>query len=610
MPRPGLPYGFPVTLSDATPIPDPVDRKPRRRAAAVAGVVAVASVVGVGAWAWQFWSAQGPQPAESLPADTLAYVAVDLAPPGGQKVAAYDALRKFPALKKDLKLGSEDDLRRSLVDEVLQDSGCEVDFDTIASWAGDRAALAVVPVKKPEMVVVVQVKDEAGAEEGLTEIERSCGDEDFGFALGEGWAVLARNKSVARQVLSDSEGATLAEDPDYLELTGAAGDAGVVTLFAAPEAGRAVVDAVEAHDILGFFFLSPAGLMPFGVADPVGSLLSLASLLTFSDDAFFEDEAVAMSPEETRLMERMERIDELSAAEQEALFREMDEFYGQQEDEFDDYDESDEFEIPAEVRKDLEDFSGLGGVARFDDGDLELEVVADPFVSGIEGRYDGTDGQASIADLPADTALAFGAGFAEGWGERAVTDTAGVFSFGFEQGEKELLEDFKDATGLTPGDLEALGGESIAFVAKAGFSKTFEAEDPSRIPIAAVVTGDAAKIDAALARFRAAQDAEVTDFVQSRHTDNGVVIGPSTAYLDELADPADTLGDTDRFRDAVPDVEEAITVTFADFDAGDWLSVLIESEFDGVDVGALATAGMTVAQDGDRYRSLMRITLD
>lgn len=612
MPRPRLPYGFPVTLSDAAPIPDPIDRKPRRRAAAVAGIVAVASVIGVGAWAWQFWSAQGPQPAEALPADTLAYVAVDLAPPGGQKVAAYDALRKFPALKKELELGSQDDLRTSLVDEVIRDSGCDTDVDAITSWAGDRAALAVVPVKKPEMVVVVQIKDKAEAEAGLEKIERSCGEDGFGFALGEGWAVLARNASIARQVQSDGEGATLAEDPGYLELTGAAGDAGVVTLYAAPEAGRALLDAVDEDAFIGLFIVTS----PLSMADPVASLLSFASLLAFSGDHSYEGESSdedfpyevpPMSPEEERLMERMDSADELSAAEQEALYQEIDEFYSQQAEEYDDFPD---FEIPAELRKSLEDFSGLGGVARFDDGDLELEVVADPFVSGFEGRYDGTDGLTAIADLPADTAVAFGAGFAEGWGERAVTDTAGVFNFGFEQSEKDLLKGFKDATGLTPDDLEALGGDSIAFAARSGFAKAFESEDPSQIPIAAVVTGDPEKIDAALATFRAAQDSEVTDFVQSRRTDNGVVIGPSTAYLDELADPKDALGDTDRFRDAVPDVEDAITVTFADFDAGDWLSVLIESEFDGVDIAALGTAGMTVSRDGDQYRSLLRITLD
>ncbi|NGZ99784.1 hypothetical protein G5V59_04000 [Nocardioides sp. W3-2-3] len=81
-----------------------------------------------------------------------------LDPPGGRKVAAYDALRKFPTLKKNLHLGGTDDLRRSFGEDGGAE-GCGTDFGEIEKWAGERAALAVVPLD-PTPVVVLQVSDD------------------------------------------------------------------------------------------------------------------------------------------------------------------------------------------------------------------------------------------------------------------------------------------------------------------------------------------------------------------------------------------------------------------------------------------------------------------
>lgn len=607
-----------VTLADAVPPQTPAPRRPRRRAAAVAGTVAVAAIVGGGAWAWQLWAAQGPQPAEALPADTLAYVAVDLDPPGGQKVAAYQALKKIPALAKELGVGSEDDLRKSLVESIAEDGGCDLPWGEVKDWAGDRGALAVVPVDGPQVVVALQVADPDEARSGLAKVADSCGDDEFGFAVGDGWAILAETEDVAKQVQADAQDADLAGHADFEELTGAAGDPGVVTLYAAPEAGQALLDVSEELPFLAFVAYSPLSSL-----DPVSALITSATFLSgFSEVVDVEAgadeggtgevEMPETSPEEEALWERMDNYDELTRAEQKKLDKELSDFYdekyGAMEDEFEEDldDEFDEmFAIPEETRKALEDFSGLGGTARFDDGGVELEIVSDPFLTGYEGMYDGTAARDAVAALPADTVVAFGAGFADGWAERAITRN-GLFAFG--SSEAELLTSFEEATGLTPADLEALGGDTVAFGAKAGFEKTIDRGPAEDVAVAARVTGDPEKIEAALAKLAAKKD--IAEFTQSKRTDDGVVIGPNPSYLAELVDPDETLGDTDGFEDAVSDADDALAIAYSDLGAGDWFQTLVEDELEPEDVAALSTFGMSVTEEGEQYRYVARLSLD
>ncbi|UUW90657.1 hypothetical protein [Pimelobacter simplex] len=550
------------SLGDVLPAVPPAARPSRRRrrtALLAAGAVGAVAVVGGGAWAWREWFAQGPQAAEALPADTVAYVAVDLDPPGGQKVAAYDTLRRFPSLKKHLGLASQDDLRRSLVEQVIDDNGCGLGFDDFDGWAGDRAALAVVPQDELEPVVVVQAGDADEARTGLAKALAGCEDE-VGFATGDGWVVLARTETVARQVLADGRKARLAEDRTFRDLTGAAGDPGVVTLYASPEAGQAVLAEIAEDP---FFALFAFGSL--GQVDPISSLLAFASFLSFdleeADDHAFETE---------------------------------DDFE-------DDYEESylDDL-VPEELRKQLAAFAGLGGVARFEDGTLELEVVADPALPSSAVRYDGRDALAAVRELPAGVALAFGGGFADGWAEKAVQENSGVTS----------AKAFEKATGLGPADLAALGGDRVAFVAAADFVARLDSGGPREAPLAARVTGDPETIEAALAKLRTGIGPEVAPFLASRRVDGGVLIGPSAAFLDELARPQANLGDDERFQRVLPDAAEATTLTYVDFDAGDWLVDFAEGDLRATDIAPLDSAGLLVADDGDRQRLVLRVAFD
>ena len=611
-----------MTLADAVPQPAPEPAKPRRRAAAVAGIVGVGAVVGGGAWAWQVWAAQGPQPAEALPADTLAYVAVDLDPPGGQKVAAYQALKKIPSLTDELGIGSQDDLRKSLVESIAEDGGCDLPWREVKDWAGDRGALAVVPLEEPELVVALQVSDPDGARSGLAKVAATCGGDQFGFTVGDGWAILAETEEIAQQVRANAEDADLAGDADFEELTDAAGDPGVVTLYAAPEAGQALLDASEEFPFLVLFAGSPLGSL-----DPVSTMITAATVFSdfssvIEEDLTAGDVAPEVSPEEQALWDRMDRYDELTPAEQKELDKELDAFYEKQyggpedgtyEKESDDGEDGDDlpsgemeelFEIPAETRTALEDFSGLGATLRFDDGGVELEVVADPFLTGYDGIYDGTDARDAVADLPADTVVAFGGGFADGWAKRALTRN----QFLLEQEGDEVIASFEKATGLTPADLEDLGGDAIAFAARDGFEKFVDGESVEDLPLAVRVTGDPEKIEAALAKLRAKKD--LASFLASERTDGGVVIGPSASYLADLVEPDRTLGDSGRFEDALPDADDAVALSYADLGAGHWLEKLFEGDLTAKDVDSLATLGGAVSPEGDRYRVQLRLAFE
>ena len=89
-----------------------------KRGLVIGGVVVAVAVAGGAAWAATSFLGQGAQPAEALPAGTLGYASVDLDPSGGQKIEALKVLRKFPALEKELDLGSGDDLRKKLFEEI------------------------------------------------------------------------------------------------------------------------------------------------------------------------------------------------------------------------------------------------------------------------------------------------------------------------------------------------------------------------------------------------------------------------------------------------------------------------------------------------------------
>lgn len=227
-----------------------------RRKAVIAGVGALGlAAIGCGVWAATSFLATGAQPAEALPASTLGYASIDLDPSGGQKVEAIRMLNKFPAFRDEIGLDTDDDIKRTIFDEGDLAEECDgLDYaGDIEPWLGDRAAIAAVDLgrEEPVPVVVLQVKDADAADAGLATVRDCAGEDAGGWSIAGEWAVVAETETLADEVVTETESATLADDETYQKWTDEVGEAGVLNLYAAPAAGDYLADNV---DELGFPF--------------------------------------------------------------------------------------------------------------------------------------------------------------------------------------------------------------------------------------------------------------------------------------------------------------------------------------------------------------------
>ena len=213
-------------------------RGPGRRAttAIAAGVGAgVLAVGGAAAWAAVSFFAAGAQPSEALPATTLAYVSVDLDPSGAQKIEALRMLRKFPAFTDELDVALEDDLRKSLFDELSSELGCDLDYAAdIEPWLGSSVAVAAVDVAadEPVAVVVLETADEDAATAALN------GCSDVGAVAEDGWLLVSDTLDHAEAVASAA--GSLANSADHTRLLDAAGDRGFVSGYVSPSLGESL----------------------------------------------------------------------------------------------------------------------------------------------------------------------------------------------------------------------------------------------------------------------------------------------------------------------------------------------------------------------------------
>lgn len=337
----------------------------RKRILALGGLVGVLAVGGGAVWAASSFLGAGAQPAEAMPASTLGYVSIDLDPSGGQKIEAIQTLRKFPAFKEQIGLEPDDDLRERLVEEIVKSGECEgLDYaKDVEPWLGDRAAVGAADLggDTPTPIFVVQVKDAGKAEKGLDNLLEVCGGEpaasgepgeDTGGWVVEGdWVVVAKNEAEAQKVVDATKEGSLADDEDFKTWTAEAGDPGIVSMYAAPEAG----------EFVGRYMSDMAGM---------GSMLGMPSAdgMEFNPDTGeFEETAPAEEPT-----------------------------------------------VPPEVQEALDEFKGAAATMRFNDGSFEIEVAGNAGKSSST-LLDSEGGADGVADLPDDTIAAFGMGFADGW---------------------------------------------------------------------------------------------------------------------------------------------------------------------------------------------------
>lgn len=578
----GPPAGGPEVLEQGGggPLPPtPPTRSPgggRRKAVIAGGAVLGLAAVGGGAFfAWSAFFATGSQAAEALPAGTLGYVGFDLDPSGSQKVEALRTLRKFPAFEEEIGLETDDDVKKAIFDEIQKEEPCEgLDYeDDIEPWLGDRFAAAAVDVGEdtPSPVFVVQVKDADGAEDGFAKLIEcgsgddaadSSGDESADESEGEGgmvvegdWAVFAETEDIAQKVVDQTaDDGTLADDEDFQKWTDEAGDPGILTAYAAPEAGTYLAES------LGEFGLTGDSASATGACELVPDPEAPGEYTT-------------------------ECVEE----------------------------ETDETDVPDELTKVLEDFGGAALTVRFDDGSLEVETATSTDLLGLDTLTSSADGKDVIATLPADTAAAAGVGFEEGW-FTDLLDYAVSFSGG-EMDIEGMLAEAEAQSGLSlPEDAETLAGESAAIALGPDFDpETFfnSADAASTLPVGVKIKGDADGIQGVLDKIitsgAAGGDEEI---LGSDAEGDFVAIGPNADYRAQLLEDGG-LGDTDTFQDVVRE-EDASSVLFVNFDAGDnWLANLAGDEAEVRDnLEPLAGLGLTSWEDDGTGHAVLRITTD
>ncbi len=211
----------------------------RRTALVAGGSVVGLALVGGAVWAAMSFFATGTQPAEALPAGTLGYASVDLDPSGGQKIEAFRMIQKFPAIKKELGgLDADDDILAKAFEDLEEE--CDLSYeDDLKPWLGYRFAVAAVDLgdDMPAPVAVIQVTDAGAAEEGLGALADCAGEELGGWVVEGEWAIVAETEDIAREVSDATADGTLADDETYQKWTDEVGDAGVMSLYASPEAG-------------------------------------------------------------------------------------------------------------------------------------------------------------------------------------------------------------------------------------------------------------------------------------------------------------------------------------------------------------------------------------
>ena len=473
---------------------------------------------------------------------------------GGQKIDAFRTLNKFPAFKDEVGVNSVDDLRHKLGNELVGEADCPgLDYDSdIDPWLGDRMAVAgVVLDGKAQLVAVVQVNDDDKARNGIAQLN-ACddSDEDPGFAVHDGWAVLAQSQKVVDQVVDATADGTLADDATYQKWTKAVGDAGVVNAYAAPDAGKYL--AQELGGLMG------SGVPGFSVTTPDDRDLSS-----------FEPSANTLSGSSLRYRASTDANP---------------------------------------FAKALSGFQGGAATLRFTGDGLELAVAGDGQAKQLSGVA-GTTGGTLVQQLPDDTAAAVGISFPKGWLDRYLGQMSDLAGGGLSQ--DDLLGGLSHETGLDlPADLETLlgSGGTVAVGKDIDLEAAENSSDLSGLPVGVMIKGDPSAIDGVLGKIRAKVGGDL-GFLGSDSSGDLEAIGPSAAYRQHLLDGGH-LGDDDTFRSVVPDAGNASSLFYVNIDA---LEPAITKAAAGDqktldNLTPLRALGLSTWRDGDTVRFSFKIT--
>ena len=434
--------------------------------------------------------------------------------------------------------------------------------------------------KQPQPVVVLQVKDAAKADAGLTKLQACDSGAESSFGGGSGsntgsdtgtdtgsdtgtggwsvdgdWAVVAESDATAKKVADAAADASLADDAAYQKWTGEVGDPGVVTMYAAPAAGRYLADNLGQLE----------GMLSSSGSCAVSSSPSAApGSAAYSSDLSCTDTGMGGG---------------MGGG------------------------------VPSDATDALKQFEGMAATIRFNDGALELEGAGDPGKASAQQLASSDKGDDVVTTLPADTAAALGAGFPEGWFTKLVDQLAS--SSGMSA--SDLMDQMSQTSGLDlPADAETLTGDSMALSIGSGFDPEtlVNSTDGSGVPIAAKIQGDSDGIDGVLAKLRPQMGAEAS-MLGSDSSGDMTAVGPDPDYRSQVLGHGN-LGDSAVFKDVVREADKASALFYVNFDTGDdWLSKLAGGDQQVADnLKPLEGLGMSTWVDGGASHLVLRLTTD
>lgn len=550
---PGGPGNGPDYLEGSGPAQAAPDNDNKKRLIAVGAIVAGGVVVAGGAWAATSFFATGAQPAEALPASTVAYLSVDLDPSGGQKIEAIKTLRKFPGFTEKVDVQTDDDLRERFFEEVVSAGECDgLDYDAdVKPWLGSRAAMAVVDLgeDEPAPVGVVQTTDAGQAEDGLATLVETCGggaegegdsgDEVGGWVVEGDWIVLAETEEIAQQVVDAADGSTLAADSSFQEWTGEAGDDGFMSMYVGQGVTK-YLDDIGGMGALGMMGVPGSPLTEGGLSGSAGS----------------------------------------------------------------------EEEIPEELQRMIDDFDGMAATVRFDEGAVEIEYAMSNYQPDMTKFVDNDNGAAMVAGLPTDTVAAFGLSLEEGWADamldyvkRSLPEDSATID--------EQLAQLEIETGLAfPEDIETLLGEGLTVSLGSGLDPDAVANGgPGEVPVGIRIDGSADEIQAVLDKIAAQAGPEMADLMQVTEGDGYAVLALQEGYRGDL-EGGGSLGDSAAYSEVVAD--EAQSVFFVNFDTDDdWLVRLTGDTPEVSDnLEPLSAFGASGWIDDEVVHGLVKVTTD
>lgn len=266
-----------------------------------------------------------------------------------------------------------------------------------------------------------------------------------------------------------------------------------------------------------------------------------------------------------------------------------------------------------QLEKAAEDFEGMAGVIRFEDGAVEAEFVGESTPDDLMTSGD----RAGVTALPETTALALGVSLQEGWAQKLVDRLGQVM--GADGSVDRMLSDAEAMTGLElPEDIERLLGEGFALSVDRDLDVAAASQDPAAAPAGIRVSGDPAEINAVVDKIRTLAGPRA-DALVVEEGDGVVAFGLAADYVRELADEGG-LGDQATFQDVVPDADDAGAVFFLDLDAVEqWVSQGMEQAGDTgpraqkvqENLAPLRALGISASVDDDgSERALLRLSTD